>query len=287
MTQAVALSVVIPCLNGSRYLDELLKSLAGQRPGCPWEVVVADNGSTDTSLSICAEFAGQLPLVTVDASDRRGQAHARNVGARTARGRKLLFLDQDDCPADDYVAAMSDALDSHPFVAGAMDFVRLNTDWAVRARASAIGQGLRPGVYPWAYGCVLGIERAYFESVGGFDEDLPCAEDMDLCWRVSRTTGVSVQLVPDAVLHYRLKTSYGALFRQGLLYGQGGAALYRRWRFHGMERRGTTQVLRSWGAVIGRLVTSRETGARGEAYFLAGQRLGCLLGSVREHIVFL
>ncbi len=269
------------------YLAEMLESLAGQGLGCPWEVVIADNGSTDGSLAICAAFSGRLPTVTVDASDRPGQAHARNVGARTARGNKLIFLDHDDVPAAGYLAAMREALNDHPFVAGVLDHYQLNANWAIRARASAISSSPLSGIHPWAYGCVLGIRRTYFESVGGFDESLPAGEDVDLCWRVSRYAEVDLHMVPEAVLHYRLRTSYAALFRQGLLYGRGGPTLYRRWRSQGMERRSITAVLRSWGAIAWRLATRREAGARGEAYFLAGQRLGCVLGSLTEHVVFL
>jgi glycosyltransferase involved in cell wall biosynthesis len=265
----------------------MLESLVGQSLDCPWEVVIADNGSTDDSLAICNAFIGRLPMVTVDATDRPGQAHARNVGARTAKGNKLLFLDQDDVPATGYLPAMSKALDDHPFVAGVLEHNQLNADWAVRARGSAVSPRPRPGILPWAYGCVLGIRRTCFDTVSGFDESLPCAEDVDLCWRVGRCAETELQFVPDAVLHYRLKTSYAALFRQGMLYGRGGAALYRRWRSHGMERRSVLQVLRSWAAIGWSLATSREAGARGEAWFLAGQRLGCLVGSFKEHVVFL
>ena len=284
MAETIELTVIIPCLNGSAHLAEMLESLAEQDLDCPSEVVIADNGSTDSSLAICAEFAGRLPTVTVDASGRPGQAHARNVGARTARGNKLLFLDHDDVPAPDYLAAMRSALNCHPFVAGVMERHQLNADWAVRARASANFSSPLAGIHPWAYSCVLGIRRQYFDGIGGFDETLRSAEDVDLCWRVSRDAGVDLQLVPEAVLHYRLKTSYTALFRQGLVYGRGGAALYRRWRWHGMERRSVTQVLRSWGAITWRLVTRREPGARGESCFLAGQRLGCLLGQGARHL---
>jgi glycosyltransferase involved in cell wall biosynthesis len=248
---------------------------------------VADNGSTDGSAAVCSDFSQVLPLRVIDASAHRGQAHARNLGADTARGRKLVFLDQDDVISPGYLAAMDRALDDHEFVAATMDYETLNPEWAVRARQSSLAGGLRLGLSPWAYGCTLGVLRSTFEAAHGFDAGLVCAEDMDLCWRLTRHQGVVLHLVPDAVLHYRLKQSSGALFRQGLLYGRGGAALYRRWGPEGMARRSPGAAARSWAGIARRGLVARDRAARAEAWYLAGNRLGCAVGSVRERVVFL
>jgi glycosyltransferase involved in cell wall biosynthesis len=283
----VDLSVVIPCFNGSAHLGQMLRSLADQRFAGTFEVVIADNGSIDDSLEVCDRFTGQLEIVKVDASQQRGQAYARNVGVEHGAGTKLVFLDQDDEIAPGYISALAAALDKHQFVAARMDFEALNPQWTIEARRSAIASGLLPGLYPWAYGCSLAIRRDCFEAAQRFDQDLPCAEDVDFCWRVRRDLGTELQLVEDAVLRYRLKASYGALFRQGRLYGRGGAALYRKWRNCGMERRSFTEVVRSWGAIAWRLLAHKNPGDRGEAWYLAGQRLGCLTGSIEERVVFL
>lgn len=285
--QTLELSVVIPCFNGVPHIRAQLDALANAIVTRPWEVIVADNGSTDGSAEICAAFAGRLPLQWVDASDRKGQSHARNVGARRARGHNLIFLDQDDVISTGYLAKMTSALDAHPFVAGTMDYDLLNPRWAVQARGFAMEPGLRPGLAPWAYGCVLGMDKGLFEQLGGFDEDLPCSEDMDLCWRAQRDAGAELHLVEDALLHYRLKTSTRGLFAQGMLYGRGGAALYKKWRQHGMPRRSPTEAARSWMVILWRMGTVRDRAGRAQAWYLLGQRLGCLTGSIRERVLFL
>lgn len=287
MGRDVELSVVIACLNGAAHLDEQLCALARESPGSDWEVIVADNGSNDDSKDVCAARVGQLDLQVVDASDKRGQAHARNVGARASKGRKLVFLDQDDVIEPGYLAAVSRALDQHCAVAANMDYELLNAAWAMRARSHGVAGGLRPGLYPWAYGCTLGVRRDVFEAVGGFDEGLPAAEDVDLCWRIRHDTGHELHLVDGAVLHYRLKASAADLFRQGLLYGRGGASLYRKWRAFGMRRRTLVEASRAWAAVGWRLVASKDRGARAEAVYLLGNRVGCVMGSVAERVVFL
>jgi glycosyltransferase involved in cell wall biosynthesis len=69
-------SVVIAALNAAATLPLQLAALAAQDYSGSWEVVVADNGSTDATVAIAREFASSLPhLVLVDASDRRGQSH--------------------------------------------------------------------------------------------------------------------------------------------------------------------------------------------------------------------
>lgn len=287
MSGDVELSVIIPCLNGGTYLARMLRSLADQRLGTDWEVVVADNGSTDDSMGVCRAFASELQLATCDASDRRGQAHARNVGAARASGTNLVFLDQDDEVSPGYLSAVSDALDRHPFVAASREFASLNPVWAVRARGTATSSGLLPGLYPWAYGCTLAVARKCFDAVGGFDEELLCAEDVDFCWRIQRDCPAQLRLVEEAVLRYRFKDSFRDLFRQGMLYGRGGPALYKKWSAYGMERRPVGEVMRSWGAIAWRFLAKHDQGERGEAYYLAGQRLGCLVGSLEHRVLFL
>src|SRR4051812_10229895 len=101
------LSVVIPCLNGVPTLRETLEALARQKWDHPWEVVYADNGSTDGSIELAETFRGRIPnLRFVDASIRRGQPFALNTGAHAARGESIAFTDADDQVADGWVAAM-------------------------------------------------------------------------------------------------------------------------------------------------------------------------------------
>src|SRR3712207_4277359 len=87
MASPLKLSVVIPCLNAASTIAVQLAALSRQSWPGEWEVIVADNGSTDRSRRIAESYGDRLPgLRVVDASDRRGQAHARNLGAAAATG---------------------------------------------------------------------------------------------------------------------------------------------------------------------------------------------------------
>src|SRR3990172_11101424 len=101
------LSVIIACLNGARTIAAQLEALAGQQWSHPWEVVIADNGWSDDWLDIVRSYQDRIPNIRiVDASDRRGQPHALNVGAAAAKGEALAFCDADDEGAPGWGGAM-------------------------------------------------------------------------------------------------------------------------------------------------------------------------------------
>src|SRR6185436_4446014 len=143
------LSVVLPCRDAAATLEPLLMALAAQSWEGEWEVLVADNGSTDGSRQVVERFRERVPgLRVLDASDRPGQGHARNVGAAAARGDALLFLDCDDEPAPGWLAAMGSALARHGFVACRYDQSKLNPPWLAASRPTPQAAGLNPYVYP-------------------------------------------------------------------------------------------------------------------------------------------
>jgi GT2 family glycosyltransferase len=273
-----ALSVVIPVLDGERYLGEQLEALSREHVAGGFEVLVCDNGSTDGSGALASSFEDRLPLRIVDGSAHRGQTYARNTGAAAGTAPALLFLDQDDVVAPGYLAVMHRALAAHELVAARVDTERLNPGWVGKTREIAQSDGLPGGSTPWAYGCTLGISKARFEQLGGFDTQLyVSAEDVDLCWRAAKD-GVDLVFVPDAVLHYRFPDTYRALFRQGRRYGIGQVAVNKK---HGLPRDSFGAWLRRMVGTLRLLLSANERGARGKAMFLLGRRLGMLEGSVR------
>src|SRR5437763_781538 len=127
------LSVVIPCLNAAATLGVQLAALAAQGWEGDWEVVVADNGSTDGSQAVAESYRSRLRgLKLVDASDRRGQAHARNLGAAAATGDAYFFCDADDEVAPGWLAALAGEIAKHDFVACRYDNETLNPVWVRR-----------------------------------------------------------------------------------------------------------------------------------------------------------
>ena len=270
-------SVIIPVFNGAAWLARQLEALK-RDTAQPFETVIADNGSTDESVAIARSFQGEMPIIVADASARRGQAFARNVGARTAAGDYLLFLDQDDEVGPGYVTAMTSALERSEFVAARMESEKLNVGWRRHARTLPQTEGLPSATVPWAYGGTIGVRRATFESLGGFAEDLGvfAAEDGDFCAR-AHERGVVLTFVPDAVLHYQYPATLRGFFRQGVAYGFAGVMVEAR---HGAKPdMSPLSVVRSFLGPARLVVLGPSKGARASGLFLLGRRIGRLRGA--------
>ncbi len=227
-----ALSVVIAAYNAEDTLGRLLEGLVGQAPGLDWDVLVCDNRSTDGTAAVAEAYRDRLRIRVVPAPDRASGAYARNVGVTAGSAPWLAFVDADDEVAPDWVEAIARGLAEHPFVAGRLDATRLNDARTIRSRPLPQSTGLQPSTIgprlAHAGGGNVGIHRAVYEKVGGYDVDLPGLEDTDFCWRV-QLTGVPLVFVPEALLHVRLRSSLRGMWIQGRAYGRAYAALEARY----------------------------------------------------------
>ncbi|MCH7549065.1 MAG: glycosyltransferase family 2 protein [Candidatus Krumholzibacteriota bacterium] len=93
-------SVIIPCYNGSRFIAEAIESVMAQTLDVA-EVIVVDDGSTDDSVAVVERFTGTERVTLLRHKSNRGIPAARNTGVRSARGRFIGFLDQDDLYRED------------------------------------------------------------------------------------------------------------------------------------------------------------------------------------------
>lgn len=87
-------SIIIPCHNAEKWIGSAIKSAIDQT-WRPIEVIVVDDGSTDSSLSVCAMFAAN-PNFRIITQKQLGAAAARNTGIRESKGSWIQFLDADD-----------------------------------------------------------------------------------------------------------------------------------------------------------------------------------------------
>lgn len=88
-------SVIIPVYNQEKYLPKCLDSVLMQ--AYPhWEAIVVDDGSTDGSAAIIADYAARDSRVRVFRQENSGQAAARNFALRQMRGDYVMFIDSDD-----------------------------------------------------------------------------------------------------------------------------------------------------------------------------------------------
>jgi glycosyltransferase involved in cell wall biosynthesis len=280
------LSVIIPCHNAARTIGETLEGLMTQAWPGDCEILVADNGSSDELTSILQQYHGQLPgLRRIDASGRRGPSHARNVGVRACRGESILFCDADDMPAPGWAMAMSKGLKTHSFVACRQEFQKLNTPAARVAREQtqvAMLQRFKILPYPHAGAGTLGIVRTLHEAVSGFDESLPICEDIDYCMRV-QSTGVRLEMIPDAVLHIRLRHSVREIMVQASQYAEYEVYVFKKYGKTSMrEWWRWRQYAERWRPLLTHMPELLRT-PEGRTMFAwhLGRQMGLLKGSLR------
>lgn len=89
------ISIIIPVYNLEYYLRECLTSVIGQTY-TNLEIIIINDGSTDSSPCICDQFAAQDKRVTIIHQENRGVSYSRNIGLDNARGAYIGFVDGDD-----------------------------------------------------------------------------------------------------------------------------------------------------------------------------------------------
>lgn len=231
-------SVVIPTLNAERTIAAQLEALAAQSSALNFEVVIADNGSIDATLSVAESFQDRLDIRVLDAAGTRGASYARNVGALNALAPILMFLDADDVASPGWVYNLYGAAESFPgtVLIGTLDYGVLNSEGILAAygyldRGSPMGDEPASEAHevdPFSQtlpGGNFAIHKEDWVRLGGMREDYPYgAEDADLGFRAS-ANGYRVLAVPGAVVHCRLRGEPWAIFTQQRAWARARARL--------------------------------------------------------------
>ena len=197
-------SVVIPCYNHGGFLREALASVG--TPTAMTEIVVVDDGSTDTTPDVVATFETTNLFRSVR-QQNAGLAAARNRGLRESRGRYVVFLDADDRLAPGAVDLGAAALEAHPecaFVFGRCtmmdrDGILLDTPTQPRIVRDHYRELLRRN-YIWMPGMVM-FRRDALERIGGFNGAVNASADYEMYLHIARHRPVHDH--GQVVAHYR------------------------------------------------------------------------------------
>lgn len=282
------LSVVIPVYNVAETIAEQLSALAEQRWEGSWEVIVVNNRCTDDTVKIVERYIDRIPgLRVVNAFAKQGAAYAMNAGVRAAHADALAFCDGDDIVSNGWVAAMGEGLAHYPFVSGPLEMERLNHAPLTRNRPNSQATGIQqydyPPFLPHAGAGNMGVQRRYFEAVGGFDESLPTLFETDFCWRM-QLRGIPLTPLRDAVVHVRRRAHIGDLLQQARKYAECDVLLYKRYRPLGMPKLSKKTGLKAWAElIIGVRALARDE-SRARYLWDLGWRTGRLKASIRHRV---
>ncbi|MBX3023149.1 MAG: glycosyltransferase family 2 protein [Bdellovibrionales bacterium] len=190
----------MPTFNRASVLPRALKSVLAQ-DFQDWELIVADDGSSDTTAEIVKDFSTQSGRgIYLSSRQNRGVSHARNQAARSARGEWLAFLDSDDEWLPHKLSTQIKLAEHYPLIHSEEIWhrhgVRVN---ATKKYAKSGGSIFERCVDV----CCISpsttlIRRDLFFALGGFREDFPVCEDYDLWLKVCAAHEVGY--IPEALI---------------------------------------------------------------------------------------
>ena len=225
-------SVVVPTYNQRFLLEPLLEALARQVFDASFEVVIADDASTDDTEAFLASWLdADLPYARqyVRLPTNGGPGRARNAGARAARGGIIAFTDSDCRPHPDWLAHLVHGLEPEAQIAGAGGRV-LPTQEDVFSHYLTFLRVLEPPDHvPYLVTCNAAYLREAFLDAGGFPEDIgvPGGEDIEISIRLWKR-GWRFRFVPDAVVMHAHRDTLRSFARTWRNYGYGTGRVLRR-----------------------------------------------------------
>ena len=213
----VTTSVIIPVFNKVELTFQCLRSLTREVDFAETEVIVVDNASTDRTRELLSHFGGYVRVI--ENEENRGFVDACNQGAEAAKGRYLVFLNNDTVVLPGWLDALVETAERDER-AGAVGSLLLYPDGRLQEAGSIIwsdGETLKYGKgrsaadrrflfareVDYCSAASLLIRRELFERLGGFDRRYAPAyyEDTDLCMGV-RSLGYKVVYQPASRLYH-------------------------------------------------------------------------------------
>ncbi|ASB50787.1 glycosyltransferase [Alkalitalea saponilacus] len=222
-------SFIIPVYNRSEELEELLFTLSKQTFR-DFEVVIVEDGSQHPCNLVIDKYSNELQITYLK-QENKGPGPARNTGAKSAKGRWLIFVDSDCLLPENYLEIVNENVDSEDFDCfGGPDRPHPNFNTIQKAIGYAMSSVLTTGgirgakekldiFYPRSYN--LGVRQSVFKAMGGFS-DMRFGEDLDFSMRLLKK-GYSTRLIKEAFVFHKRRNNFRSFFKQ--VYNSGIARI--------------------------------------------------------------
>ena len=217
-------SVIVPVYNRIDEVNDLLESLTHQ--SCKdFEVILVEDGSTEPCKDTAEQYSDRIDVKYFYKSNE-GRSIARNYGIERASGEYFIFFDSDCVIPENYFEALSHKLkENYTDCFGGPDAAHDSFSDVQKAINYSMTSflttgGIRGGkvqmekFVPRSFN--MGYSRKVWERVGGFREMF--SEDIDMSTRV-RQAGFTIQLIRDAYVYHKRRTSFPKFCRQTYVFG--------------------------------------------------------------------
>jgi GT2 family glycosyltransferase len=210
-------SVVILNFNGKKFLNKCLSTVLASEQ-LNFEVILVDNASKDGSTEIAQANFPQSNLMIIRNGKNLGFAEGNNIGARIARGKYVVFLNNDTEVEKEWLKELVEVMQSDETIGAAqsklLSFDRKTID-SKGDFINSYGMGWMRGLGEEdklqydkkteifsARGASMIVRKQILHEVGYFDSDFfMLYEDIDLCWRI-RLSGYKVSYVPKSIVYH-------------------------------------------------------------------------------------
>jgi GT2 family glycosyltransferase len=222
------ISVVVCSFNGSHTIGECLEAIGKIRYSA-FEVIVVDDGSTDDTAAIAAQYNS-----TLIHTPNHGLSHARNVGWQAAKGEIIAYIDDDAYPDPDWLTYIAATFRDGNYAGVGGPNILPPHDGPIAACVDNSPGGpqhvlLTDTEAEHIPGCNMAFLRTALCAVGGFDERFRVAgDDVDICWRLQER-GWKLGFSPSAQVWHHRRNSVRAYLRQQKGYGKAEALLEEKW----------------------------------------------------------
>ena len=202
-----SMSVIVPVRNSERYISESVNSVLSQT-FADFELLVIDDGSSDATEAILAEFQKADPRLKVFKNPGAGLVDALNHGIARASSELIARMDADDVCLPDRLQRQYDYLGVHPEIAAVGTQVRfIDEHGALTDEKIRLPESPQTIAEMLLKGCCLRhptvvIRREALERLGGYRQELAYAEDYDLWLRMSEHYALAN--LPETLLLYRV-----------------------------------------------------------------------------------
>lgn len=219
-------SFIVPVYNRPGEIAELLDSLSDQDYNGPFEVVIVEDGSTESSEEVVNRFKDKLSITYLKKKNS-GPGSSRNYGMQRAQGNYFIILDSDCLVPPHYLSVVQNALAAnyvdcyggpdaaHPSFSSiqkAINYAMTSvfTTGGIRGNKAAVDK-----FQPRSFN--MGISKAAFEKTQGFGNIHP-GEDPDLTFRIW-AAGYETRLMADAYVYHKRRIDWGKFFMQVKKFG--------------------------------------------------------------------
>ena len=220
------ISIIVPVYNRPEEIRELLESLCLQTFKKDFEIVIVEDGSTESSEQVVGQFQQKLQI-SYYFKPNSGPGDSRNYGMQKAKGNYFIILDSDCILPEQYLSEVEKELSSDfvhcfggPDAAGesfttvqkAINYAMTSffTTGGIRGGEKSVGK-----FQPRSFN--MGISKEAFEKVGGFGRIHP-GEDPDLTFRIWKE-GYLSRLFPKAFVHHKRRIDWNKFYIQVNKFG--------------------------------------------------------------------